>query len=602
MRIFLVFMLISSFAFAQQSDQQLAYRYYLNGEYTKAIAIYEELSKEKFSVGYYIPYFASLLKTEDYKTAESLAKKVAKIYPRSLNYQLEVGIAQAEGGNQKKADRTFKQVFAKLDGKQSQAINLANTFRRYELYEDALNVYLRAQELNAKNNFSIQKAQLYGMLGKVDLMIGQYLNELQHNPRQKKMVMSQVQLFLNNDGIKSDKNYQLVKKQLLPYVKTEKNRTDFSEMLIWLFMQNAQFEMALRQATALDRRTNGDGEGVYDLAESFLDKEYYTLAIKAYDYVLQKGEDSFLFIDANINKLYALTKSLVQQQQDLNQLDDAYNKVITDLGKNRYTVLLLSNYAHFKAFYLHDLVAAEQLLRDAMAIPQLDKTDLAECKLEYADVQLLLGNIWESLLYYSQVEKDFKENPIGHEAKIRRAKIAYYQGDFDWAQAQLSTLKASTSKLIANDAMDLSLLIIDNLNLDTSTVAMKAFAMADLLNYQQKYEQAITKYDSILISFKGHTLSDEIYMRKAEIYKNAGEYSKAIEQYKLIEQEWNYDILADDALYNRAKIYDKHLNNPELAMGLYEKILLEHNSSIFVAEARKRFRDLRGDNLKEEQR
>jgi tetratricopeptide (TPR) repeat protein len=415
------------------------------------------------------------------------------------------------------------------------------------------------------------------------------------------MVTAKVQLFLNNDGIKSEANYQLVKKQLLPFVREEQGRTDFSEMLIWLFMQNAQYKMALIQAKALDKRTNADGEQVYDLAESFLDKKEYQLAVQAYDYVLGKGKRSRLFVDANINKLYALTKSLSEQQKELDVLDATYAEVISDLGKNRNTVLLLSNYAHFKAFYLHDLSSAEQILNEAMALPQISNTDLAECKMEYADVMLLVGNIWESLLYYSQVEKDFKENPIGHQAKLRRAKIAYYQGDFDWAQAQLGTLKASTSKLIANDAMQLSLLIIDNLNLDTSFIAMRAFASADLLNYQQKYEEAIVKYDSVLTAFPGHTLSDEIYMRKAEIYIQLNNTDLAIQMYQKITSDWGYDILADDALYRLAKIYDNTLADKVKAMELYEKILLEHNSSIFTAEARKRFRILRGDNLNQEE-
>jgi len=599
MRLLLVFMLISSFAFSQKSQQQLAYQYYLNGEYTKAITIYEELNEERFSVAYYIPYFSSLLNTEDYKSAEKLARKIAKIYPKSLNYQLEIGIAQEKSGNSKKAERTYKRLFEDLNGQQSQAINLANTFRRYEMYEDALNVYLLSEEINAKANFRIQKAQLYENLGKVNLMIAEYLNELSHNPKQKKMVMAKVQLFLNNNGIKSERNYQLVKKALLLHVRDEQDRTDFSEMLIWLFMQNAQYEMALRQAKALDKRTNADGEDVYDLGESFLDKKEYQLAVEAYDYVLEKGKNNFLFIEANINKLYALTKSLSEQQKQISELDNIYQQVITDIGKNRNTVLLLSNYAHFKAFYLHDLASAEQILIEAMAIPQISNTDLAECKLEYADVMLLVGNIWESLLFYSQVEKDFKENPIGHEAKLRRAKIAYYQGDFDWAQAQLGTLKASTSKLIANDAMDLSLLIIDNLNLDTSFIAMRAFAAADLLYYQQKYEEAIAKYDSVLIAFPGHTLSDEIYMIKAEIYTRLNNTDSAVEMYQKITIDWGYDILADDALYRLAKIYDNILDDKAKAMEFYEKILLEHNSSIFVAESRKRFRKLRGDNLEE---
>jgi len=600
MRLLFVFMLVSSFAIAQTGEQRLAYQYYVNGEYNKAISIYKELNKERFTVAYYIPYFGSLIKTGQFKEAEKLAKKVARIYPNSLNYQLDVGVVQQKIGNIKKADRTFKKIFENLTGQQSQAINLANTFIRYDMYVDALRVYLLSEKLNSKSNYGMQKAQLYAHLDKEDLMIVEYLNELKRNPRQKKMVFAKVQLFLNNDGIKSERNYQLVKKQLLSFVREEGTRTDFSEMLIWLFMQNAQYQMAFMQAKSLDKRTDADGEGVFDLAETFLDKQYYDLAIKAYEYVIQKGKSNFLFIEANINKLYAKTKILNSKNEEVNSLDDDYKSLIAQLGESRNTVLLLSNYAHFKAFYLHDLLGADTILLSAMDVVGIDKYDLAECKLEYADVQLLLGNIWESLLYYSQVEKDFKENPIGHQAKLRRAKVAYYQGDFDWAQAQLGTLKASTSKLIANDAMDLSLLIIDNLNLDTSTIAMQTFAAADLLFYQQKYEKAIAKFDSVITIFPGHTLSDEIYMRKAEIYMQLNNTEMALKMYNKIATDWSYDILADDALYKMAKLYDSTLSNTEQAMELYEKILLEHNSSIFVAEARKRFRILRGDNLNEE--
>ncbi len=589
-------MLISSFVFSQKSQQQLAYQYYINGEYHKAISIYKELERSSFSVSYYMPYFGSLLKIKDYKLAEKLAKKVSRIYPRSLNYMLEVAIAQDRSGSERKATQTYRKLFRSIDGTQSQAIQLANTFKRYDMFEKALNVYSSAEKINHKSNFRMQKAQLYANLGKMDLMINEYLDELSFNHNSKKIILSKVQLFLNNDGIKSDYNYKLVKKALLPYVRKEDGRSDFSEMLIWLFMQNSQYEMALTQAKSLDRRTNSEGEGVYDLADSFLDKKLYELAIDAYDYVIQKGVNNFLFIDANINKLYSLTQSIGTNYKQLNILDKSYQKIITKLGENQTTVLLLSNYAHFKAFYLHDLDSAKDILEKAMAIPQISDLDLADCKLEYADVMLLVGNVWQSLLYYSQVEKDFKENPIGHEAKLRRARIAYYQGDFAWAQAQLGVLKSSTSKLIANDAMALSLLIIDNLNLDTSNIPMETFARADLLNYQQRFEEAISMYDSILTAFSGHSLSDEIYMRKASIYIKLNNLDSAIEMYQNIEL-LGYDILEDDALYRLAKLYDDLLNEKIKAMKLYEKILVAHSSSIFVSEARKRFREIRGDNL-----
>jgi len=274
-----------------------------------------------------------------------------------------------------------------------------------------------------------------------------------------------------------------------------------------------------------------------------------------------------------------------------------YSDIITDLGKNRHTVILLSNFAHFKAFYLHDLLGAQNLLEDAMLISGIDAYDLAECKMEYANVLLLKGDVWESMLYYSQVEQDFKEHPIGHEAKLRRAKISYYLGDFQWAQSQLEVLRASTSKLIANNAMELSLLITDNYNLDTTEISMRTFANADLLSYQKRYEEAILKYDSILIAFPGHSLSDEIYMRKAEIYFNSGNIENSLFMYQKIIDEWGYDILADDAIYKQARIYEDQLKETSKAMQLYEKILLEKRGSVFTAEARKRFRELRGDNL-----
>ena len=207
MRLLIVFALISSFAFGQQDNQKLAYQYYINGEYDKAISIYKELNKEQFSVAYYAPYYSSLLKSERFREAEQLARKLAKIYPTSLNYQLEVGIAQEKSGNIRKAESTYDKLFQNLDGHRSQTITLANTYMRYAMYEDALKVYIFSEEINPKANFGIQKAQLYNHLGKADKMIKQYLEVLLRDPNQKPIVMSQVQRFLDNDGIKSDKNF-----------------------------------------------------------------------------------------------------------------------------------------------------------------------------------------------------------------------------------------------------------------------------------------------------------------------------------------------------------------------------------------------------------
>jgi tetratricopeptide (TPR) repeat protein len=348
---------------------------------------------------------------------------------------------------------------------------------------------------------------------------------------------------------------------------------------------------------SLDRRSGNSLSSIYDIGETLLDLGKYQLSIQAFDYIISKGFKSNLYIDAQINKLYALTKSIKENSEDIKSIDQKYSKIIDEVGVNRYSILLLSNHAHFKAFFLNDLKSAIEILDDIMIMSAIDKLDLAECKIQYADIMLLSGNIWDALLFYSQVEKDFKEHPIGHKAKFKRAKIAYYQGDFTWAQAQLDVLKSSTSKLIANDAMELSLLITDNYALDTIDIPMMQFAKADLKTFQKKYDIALLTYDSILVNFQGHDLSDEIYYRKANIYLLNNNFDLYIKMLEIIIDQFSYEILIDDALFDLATFYDGKLKNKEQAAKYYQELILNFQGSIFVAEARERFRILRGDNL-----
>ena len=597
MRLLFLFLFVSNFAFAQQNKQQIAYQYYINGEYSKAVDLYETLLDKNFSVIYYIPYYTSLIKLEQYKKAEFIARKFKKKYPKELRYSFAILIAKEKYGKTKNIEIAYSNLFKKLDGRRSQAITLANLFERHELYSRALNVYIVSEKNNPQNNYALQKAQIYAKLDDVELMLNEYLTAITKNPNQKNMILSKIQIFLNNDGIQSDINYNLLKKLLLIKIRKDPDSVEFSEILIWFFMQNQQFEMAFLQAKALDKRMNFNGEEVYNLAEVFFNNKKFKLAKKAYEYVISKGKKNIFYIDANIQKLNSLTQIITSENRELDILDLEYSEIINDLGLSKHTISLLTSYAHFKAFYQNDLITADSILNLTMGIFPHDVYEMAKCKMEYGDVLLMQGKVWESMLYFSQIEKEFKEHPLGHEAKLRVAKISYYNGDFEWAQAQLATLKASTSKLIANDAMDLSLLITDNYNLDTTEISMRTFAKADLLNYQKKYNSAILKYDSVLFLFPGHSLSDEILMRKADIFLNLGLIDDALDCFKKIEDDWSYDILADDALYKRAFIYDYNLKNYSKAMQLYERLISNHSSSIYVAEARKRYRKIRGDKF-----
>ena len=594
MRLTIVFLFFVSFAFSQTNDSQIAYQFYQSGEYEKAINIYEDISKGNNSNSYYHPHFQSLLGIENYKDAKKLVVRMSRKNTHSLIYLVDLYFVESKLKDEKSLNKTLKKIEDKIEEKQSQLVSVCNSFIKYSFYQEALNLYIIAEKSKSAHNrnYKIQKAQMYQYMDKDELMVEEYLSLLEVNPSQKINVINYLQRYLDNNGIENNKNYILVKNGLLKYSQKETDTYIFSEILIWLFMQNNDFNLAYLQAKSLDKRLKEDGRRLYDLAETFLDNNYFDLSIKCYQYIIKKGEDNYYYIDAHINMLYALGE---KDGADLLEIDKLYQKTLDEIGSDYTTVLLIYNYAHFKAFSLNDLSSAQIMLDDAMNMSNISKSDLAECKLVYADIMLLSSQIWTALLYYSQVEKTHKENPLGHEAKLRRAKVSYYQGDFDWAQSQLDVLKSSTSKLISNDAMHLSLLISDNLNLDTSAVGMEMYARADLLYFQNRFNESIVVLDSIIDIFSGHTLMDEIYFRKYEIYNKLKNTDQSIAMLEIIISDYAFDILEDDALFLLAQIYENDKKDLVMAFHYYETLLLQCSGSIYTSESRKKYREIRGN-------
>jgi tetratricopeptide (TPR) repeat protein len=305
------------------------------------------------------------------------------------------------------------------------------------------------------------------------------------------------------------------------------------------------------------------------------------------------------YLVAKVEKLQTLKEELVKKP-GINTaayitLEADYESTLANLGKVQGTAIMMKELAHLKAFYLHKTDEAIQLLEEAIAIPGLYGRQVAVCKLELGDIKLFKGEIWDASLLFSQVELDYKEDVLGHEAKFRNARISYFSGDFEWAQGQLDVLKASTSKLISNDAIDLSLLITDNFNMDTITAPMEMYARADLLAYQNRFEEASITLDSIVNAYPMHSLMDEIWMLRANMFYKQAQYDSAKTCYEKIIDLYFADILADDALFKLAEMYETIFGDKEKAKALYERLITEQPASLYVVDARKRFRALRGD-------
>jgi tetratricopeptide (TPR) repeat protein len=184
-------------------------------------------------------------------------------------------------------------------------------------------------------------------------------------------------------------------------------------------------------------------------------------------------------------------------------------------------------------------------------------------------------------------------NLLGDQVKLKKAKLGYYMGNFSWAKAQLDVLKSSTSKLTANDALELSLLIGNNLNMDTTAVPLQMFARADLLFFRNKDSLALATLDSLAEMFPYHTLQDDVLYRKSKIETERNNFALAAAYLEQIVNDFSYDVLADDALFELANIYNYHLREKEKARDLYKQMLFNYPGSVFVEEARNLYRELR---------
>lgn len=593
--LFLIF--LNGFSQEKTTDSQLATQYFQNREFEKAAILYEKLFKNTKSRIYFNYYLDCLIEMKDFKEAEKVLTKQIKRNRNDLTYFVDYGRVLKLQGLQDAANVEYNEAIKRLDASVSQVHSLANAFIKENELGYAEKTYLKGRNIISHNPFFGELAAVYARQRNYEKMADELLNYLMIAPNKLEEVQSQLQNLIVNDT--DNEIRQMFKEKLLGLIQSKQSNQIYSELLIWLYVQEKNFRGALIQVKALDKRNNEGGRRIVKLAEVAASNNFFDIALKAYQYVIDKGNRQAYYFQARFGMLDVLYKKvvsgLISTTEEIVALENSYKQTIDELGRSRNTIKIIQDLAHLQAFYLNKPYEAMEFLEGAIEMGGLPPQIKAQCKIELGDILLLVDDIWEATLTYAEVEENFKHDAIGHEAKFRKAKLAYYTGDFEWAQAQLDILKASTSKLIANDAFELSLLINDNTALDTSIVALQMFANAELMIKQNKDTLALALLDSISKKFQGHTLDDDILMKKSEIARKTRNFEKEIKYLKDIVDNYSYDILADNAMFRMAEIYETELNDKAKAMELYKSLMVSFPGSIFVIEARKRFRSLRGD-------
>jgi tetratricopeptide (TPR) repeat protein len=599
---FIIILLLPTFSIvkAQKSfDDKLAIQYYDQKQFDKAIVYFEKLY-DKLPEAYYSYYFKCLLETKDYKIAEKITKKQIKRSDVNTYLYVKLGLVYKLMGNPEKEKDQYSKAVKEVIPEQNTLFALAHAFEDEELFDYAIDVYKKGRKQTPESYpYYYEIADLYKKKGDLKAMVNEYLDAIEFRESELYTAQANLQQSLGYDDKNGGFNNPILKQELQKRIQQKSDKTIFSEFLIFILNQQKEFESSFVQSRALDKRQKSDGARLMDLAKLCVSNENYAVAEKCYQYVISKGKDNPYYDVANIEKLNANYLQLTNQPNpnnlDVVLLNTSIEAAIKEYGTGSLTLPLIKKSALLKAYYLNQPQEAIQFLEEVTTQYSFNKNDLADIKLDLGDMNLLVGNIWDASLIYSQVEKDFKYEVVGQDAKFRNSKLSYYASDFKWAKAQCDILKGATTKTIANDALDLSLIITDAIGVDTNAAPLSMFSSAELLILQHQYEKALARLDSINLVYTEHTLGDDIYYKKADLFKRTNRYAEAAKMYENILEFYPTELYGDDALFKEAELFERYLNDKEKAKQLYQDMLVKYPGSIYVVEARKRYRDLRGD-------
>ena len=603
---FVAYFLFSSLlAYSQgETDQQLALHYFSSGDFEKAKTYYARIYDNDPSKFNFNRYYECLTQTNELKEAEKVLKKQITANRSDLEYKVLLGQFYEQNKEPAKAQKLYDDLINDLESDPNSVINLFNAFKSKNKNDLALQTIEKGRKL-LKSSYPLhfQFAELYGATGQSEKMMNEYLDLLDFNTGYASTI--QTVLTRQIDFSEEDsKEYSILRNALLERIQKKPNEPVYAEMLIWLLIQSRNFNSALVQAQALDKRLGEQGRRVLELGQMCVENKEFETARKSFKYITLLGEDKMYYFQAEnalLNtRFLEVTTNRNYSKAEIETTIAEYQVILNRVGKKRTSIPLIMEMSHIQAFYSDKSNEAISNLKEALNTPGITDMQKAEIKMLLADIHVLHGDIWEAALFYMQVENDFKFEPIGHEAKFKNARIFYYDGEFDFAQAQLGVLKESTSKLIANDALKLSLLITDNFGLDSNFRAMSWYANGDLLIEQHKYTEAFQLFDSIILTFPYHSLGDEILLVKAKAMQQQGKWEDAIRFLEELLKYYKEDILADDAIFQLAEIYENQMNNKEKASEFYKIILFDYKGSLYSEEARKRFRSLRGESSSEE--
>lgn len=620
--------LLTNTSFAQDLQEiQIANEYVLKGQKEKALSLYEQLAKKNENIQLiHANYFNLLIDIGDFSQAESYIERLIK-RDEKLSYRLDLGVIYVRSGDVTKADKYFKTLMKSLGEDSYKLKTMSDYLATRNLVEYSILALQQARNASGNSTmYTLELANLYRISGKRDQMVEEYLNYVTLTPSNISYIKNLMQILLTKP-----EELESLERLLYDRVQRNQNSEVYLDLLIWVNLQQKNFYGAFIQSRAYDKRFKKEQSKTLEIAQIALNNKDFDNADRCYSFVIKEYPNTINELPARLGLIQS-REAKVKRSYPVNQ--DSVKYLIAEYENfkktypdhpNAFEAVLSQSLLY--AYYLDRKDSAVNVLNRLIANNKIAPTIKAKAKIELGDIYLLKEEPWEATLLYSQVEKTQRETPLGYEAKLKNAKLSYFKGDFLLAQEHLDILKQATSREIANDAMELSMRIKENTAFDSTGAALKEYAAIELLLAQNKIDQALQRLDhfqvtkrvkmskadaimaqltpseivgdSVWVDQKTDinltSIQDDIYWLEANLRMKRGEFDQSVALLEKIVTEYGDDILSDDAYFLEGEIFEQHLNNKDKAMEIYREFLNKYPGSVYAAEARKRYRMLRGD-------
>ncbi|MBP1225825.1 tetratricopeptide repeat protein [Flavobacterium sp. 1355] len=583
-----IVLLWSGLMFSQ--NEQLAQYYYDKGDFEKAKVSYEQLlNASPSNTQYFLRTVDCYQQLQQFDIAQKAIQERYNRYKQGV-FLVELGYNFQLQKNDSKAKNYYDQAIEKIKTNPNDVYGIASSFEKKVLLEYALKAYETAMGIQPNYNFNFQIGMLYGQIGKTDQMIDLLLTESYQNPQNSNLIQTQLARFMNGETDNTAFKDAMRKALIL---RTQKDQDVFwNHYLSWFYVQQKEFGKAFIQEKAIYKREPESLISIVNLSQFALNEDDTETAVEILNFILSNTQDIDLLIQTNARLMEI--KIAKSQEKDYPAINAELQQLLTTYEITPFSLSLQIIQAHFLAFNLKKPEEGKAVIKKALDL-NLNEYQRADAKMELGDILLLEEKFNQALIYYSQIQLDLKNDIMSHEASLKAAKTSYYKTDFEWALKQFKELKSANTQLIANDALEYFLLINDNTVADSTQTALKQFAKGDFLIYQNKKPEAIAQFQNILKNFKGQEIEAVTMLRLGKIYESLKDYSSALSQYQQIIDNHSDGIYVDEALFFSAEIYNDELKDTEKAKPLYEKVIFNHQDSIYFVDARKKYRELRGD-------